>query len=69
MIYQFYVGLIFRIGKLKNTKRKSSASNKSRELTLSASELSRFGIGVMNRALKVVNTAKKGKITIKLEKE
>ena len=50
-------------------KRKSSRSSKSRELTISATELSRFGVGVMNRALKAVNTAKKGKITIKLEKE
>ena len=43
-------------------------TSKPRELTISSAELSRFGIGVMNKALKIVNTAKKGKITIKLEK-
>jgi len=49
-------------------KRKTSKS-KPRELTISSAELSRFGMGVMSRALKVVNAAKKSKITIKLEKE
>ena len=49
-------------------KRKTSKS-KPREFTLSSAELSRFGMGVMDRALKVVNTAKKGRITIKLERE
>jgi hypothetical protein len=44
-------------------------TSKSRELTISSAELSRFGIGVMNKALKVVNAAKKGKITIRLEKQ
>ena len=44
-------------------------TTKSKELTISSAELSRFGMGVMSRALKVVNTAKKGKITIKLEKQ
>ncbi len=46
-----------------------SKTSKPRELTISSAELSRFGIGVMNKALKVVNSAKKGKITIKLERE
>ena len=49
-------------------KRKTSKS-KPREITLSSAELSRFGMGVMSRALKVVDSAKKGKITIKLERE
>jgi len=49
-------------------KRKTSKS-KPREFTISSAQLSRFGMGVMERALKVVNTAKKGKITIKLERE
>ena len=49
-------------------KRKTSKS-KPREITLSSAELSKFGMGVMNRALKVVDSAKKGKITIKLERE
>ena len=44
-------------------------TTKPRELTISSAELSRFGTGVMNKALKIVNTAKKGKITIKLERE
>ncbi len=48
--------------------RKTSKS-KPRELTISSAELSRFGMGVMSRALKVVNTAKKGRITIKIERE
>ena len=39
-----------------------------RKFTLSTAELSRFGMGVMDKALKVVNTAKKGKITIRVEK-
>jgi len=46
----------------------SKSKSKPRELTISTSELSRFGMGVMTRALKVVNTAKKGKITIRVEK-
>ena len=49
-------------------KRKTSKS-KPRELTISTTELSRFGMGVMSKALKVVNTAKQGKITIRLEKQ
>lgn len=44
-------------------------TTKTKELTISSAELSRFGMGVMSRALKVVNAAKKGKITIKLEKQ
>ena len=44
-------------------------TSKPRELTISSAELSRFGIGIMNRALKIVNSAKKGKITIKIERE
>ncbi len=44
-------------------------TSKPRELTISSAELSRFGIGVMNKALKVVNSAKKGRITIKIERE
>ena len=46
-----------------------TTKTKPKELTISSAELSRFGMGVMNKALKVVNTAKKGKITIKLERE
>ena len=48
---------------------KTKTSTKPKELTISSAELSRFGMGVMNKAIKVVNTAKKGKITIRLEKE
>ncbi len=44
-------------------------TSKPREFTISSAELSRFGTGVMNKALKVVNTAKKGRITIKIERE
>ena len=39
-----------------------------RELTISTAELSKLGMSVMNKALKVANTAKKGKITIRVEK-
>ncbi|MFQ5497964.1 MAG: hypothetical protein ACE5DU_08785 [Nitrosopumilus sp.] len=48
-------------------KRKTSKS-KPKELTISSAELTRFGMGVVNKALKIVNTAKKGKITIRVEK-
>ena len=51
------------------TRSKSKSKSKPRELTLSSTELSRFGMGVMSRALRVVNTAKKGKLTIRLERE
>ena len=44
-------------------------TTKTKELTISSAELSRFGMGVMSRVLKVVDAAKKGKITIKLEKQ
>jgi hypothetical protein len=43
-------------------------TSKAKELTISTAELSRFGMGVMSRALKIVNTAKKGKITIRVER-
>ena len=46
-----------------------TSKTKSRELTISTTELSRFGAGVMDKALRLVNTAKKGKITIKLEQQ
>lgn len=46
-----------------------SKTSKSRELTISSAELSRFGMGVMDKALKIVNSAKKSRITIKLERE
>ncbi len=49
-------------------KSKTSKSKLS-ELTISSAELSRFGMGVMDRALKVVNTATKGQSTITLERE
>jgi hypothetical protein len=39
-----------------------------KEPIISAAEMSKFGMSVMNKALKVVNTAKKGKITIRVEK-
>jgi len=45
-----------------------TSKTKPRELTISSAELSKFGMGIMSKALKVVNTAKKGKITIRLEK-
>lgn len=47
-------------------KTKSVKQNKSKEITISAAELSRIGIGIMS---KVLDTAKKGKITIRLEKD
>ena len=50
-------------------KTKTKTKTKPRELTISSTELSKFGTGVMNRALKAVNSAKKGKITIRLERE
>ena len=68
MIYQLYAGLKSKINIILIMKRKTSKS-KPRELTISTTELSRFGMGVMNRALKVVNTAKKGKITIRVEQQ
>ncbi len=40
-----------------------------KEITISSAEISRFGMRVMDRAMKVVNSAKKGKITIKIERE
>jgi len=49
--------------------KQKTTKTKSKELIISSAELSRFGMGVMSRALKVVNAAKKGKITIKLEKQ
>ncbi len=45
-----------------------TSKSKPREFTISSAELSRFGMGVMNKALKVVNSAKKGKITVRLER-
>ena len=39
-----------------------------KELVISTAELSKLGMSVMNKALEVVNTAKKGKIIIRVEK-
>jgi len=61
------VDLISKFIIQKNMKTKTSKT-KPRELTISSAELSKFGMGIMSKALKVVNTAKKGKITIRLEK-
>jgi len=66
-MYQVYARLISKIRQSDNMKTKTSKS-KPRELTISSAELSRFGMGIMSKALKVVDTAKKGKITIRLEK-
>jgi len=41
---------------------------KSKELAISTADLSKFGMSVMNKALKVVNIAKKGKIIIRVKK-
>lgn len=60
--------LIFKIHITKIMKR-TTRKTKGKEVTISAKELTRFGMGVMTRALKVVNTAKKGKLTIKIERE
>jgi hypothetical protein len=49
--------------------KRKTTTNKPKEFTISATELSRLGMGIMVRALKVVDTAKKGKITIRLEKQ
>lgn len=48
---------------------KGKTQSKTREFTISSEEITKFGMGVMSKALKVVDTAKKGKITIKLEKQ
>jgi len=48
---------------------RKTTTAKSKEFTISAVELPRLGMGIMVRALKVVDTAKKGKITIRLEKQ
>jgi len=48
---------------------RKTTTTKSKEFTISAAELSRLGMGIMAKALKVVDTAKKGKITIRLEKQ
>jgi len=50
-------------------KRKTEPTNQPKEFTISATELSRLGMGVMSRALKIVDTAKKGKITIRFERQ
>lgn len=68
-MYHSYAALIFKIHHSKDMKKTTEKSNKGKEITISASELTRLGMGVMTRALNVVNTARKGKITIKLERE
>ncbi len=68
-MYNSYAVLIFKIHHSKDMKKITEKSNKGKEITISASELTRLGMGVMTRALNVVNTARKGKITIKLERE
>ena len=42
--------------------------SKPKELVISTTELSKLGMSVMNKVLEVVNTAKKGEITIRVEK-
>lgn len=48
---------------------KKTNKSKPREVTISAAELSKIGAEVKDRALKVVNSAKKGKITIRLQSQ
>jgi len=48
---------------------RKTTKTKSKEFTISVAGLSRLGIGIKVRALKVVDTAKKGKITIRIEKQ
>lgn len=49
--------------------KRKSKSSKSKEVSISAAEITRFGMGVMSKALNVVNTAKKSKLTIRLDQE
>ena len=42
--------------------------SKPKKPVISTTELSKFGMSVMNKALKVANTTKKGKITIRVKK-
>jgi hypothetical protein len=42
--------------------------SKPKELVISTAELSKLIMSVMNKALKVANTANKGKIAIRVEK-
>jgi len=48
--------------------KRSTKPRNSKEFTISVSELSKFGSDLMTKASKVIDTAKKGKITIRLEK-
>ena len=48
---------------------KNTKSRKQKTVVLSAAQMTKFGMGVLTRAVKVMNTAKKSKITIKLEEE
>ncbi len=49
--------------------KQNTSKSKPKEITISSAEISRFGMGVLDRAMKIINAAKKGKITIKLEKQ
>ena len=49
--------------------KRKSKTTKSKEITISAAELSKFGFNIMTKALKVLDTVKKSKLTIKLERE
>ena len=46
--------------------KRKTTTNQPKEFVISAAELSRLGMGVMFKAYKVVDTTKKGKITIDL---
>ena len=69
IMYHSYVALIFKTHNSKDMKKTTEKSSKGKEITISASELTRLGMGIKTRALNAVNTARKGKITIKLERE
>ena len=50
-------------------KTKRSKSKKEKTVVLSAAELTKFGMGVLTKAVNVVNSAKKSKLTITLEQD
>lgn len=66
MIYQSFEPLISKIPAI-NSMKKITDQRKSKEFTISVTELSRFGRGIRAKALKVADTAKKGKIIIRIE--
>ena len=69
MIYQLFAYLISKIHHTQHMTKKPSRSSTVKEVTISADEFSKFVMSVISQITNAINSAKKGKIVIRLESQ